>query len=247
LIPQRRPLLGNYRTLLEGIAQDLRKISRFGLLTDTERERILLEWNQTAIDYPRDRCIHELFQEARSRPAVAVIFGGEKLTYGELDLRASRLAGYLKMAGVGRGARVAISMEPSVEMIVGLLGILKVGAAYVPIDPEYPQQRMAFLLEDSESRVLLTQRKLLGKFSGEAVKKVFLDGEWESIERVDKVWQESWGAEGSALAYVLYTSGSTGTPKGVCAASGGQQARCQQRLYPTGQRRRGRPDCELLF
>ncbi len=102
----------------------------------------------TAMDYPRDRGIHEVFEEqVRGRPeAVAVVFGGEKLTYRELDVRSGRLAGYLRMVGVGGGARVAISMEPSVEMIVGLLGILKVGAAYVPIDPHYPEERIGFML-----------------------------------------------------------------------------------------------------
>jgi non-ribosomal peptide synthetase component F len=215
-------LLRNYRTLLEGIAEDPRqKISRLPLLTETERERILVEWNATGVEYPRDRGIHKLFEEQvrRSPQAVAVVFGGRELSYAELDERSGRLARYLSSLGVGEGARVALCMEPSVEMIVGLLGILKVGAAYVPIDPKYPLERICFMLADSGAGVLLTRKGLLSRFSDKAVKSVCLDGDWEAMEGFGEAGQQqqehSWVAEGGEVAYVLYTSGSTGTPKGV--------------------------------
>jgi amino acid adenylation domain-containing protein len=212
-------MAGQYTLLLEAmLARPERSIGLVPMLSERERERIVLGWNTTEMHYPRDLCIHELFAEqARRRPeALAVVFGREKLTYGELDLGSSRLAGYLRRLGVEKGARVAISMEPSCEVIVGLLGILKVGAAYVPIDPRWPRERIGFTLVDSAAEVLLTQERLLGRFSCDTVKKVCLDAGWNALERFDEVRQESSGTEGSAVAFVMYTSGSTGTPKGVC-------------------------------
>ena len=138
-------LLRNYTTLLEGVAHDPgRRISQYSILSDVEREQILRTWNATAVEYPRDRRVEDLFTEqARRTPqAVAVEFGEQALRYGELDDQSDRLAHYLRSLGVRGGANVAICAEPSTKMIVGLLGILKAKAAYVPIDPKYPEERI---------------------------------------------------------------------------------------------------------
>ena len=148
--------------------------------------------------------------------AVAVVFGEQELSYRELNDRSERLAGYLSSLGVSSGARVAICSEPSVEMIVGLLGVLKTGAAYVPIDPKYPEERICFMLAETEAAVVLTQERLVSRFSGMAIKPVCLDTGWDSIERLDDPRQQCGRVEGTDVAYVLYTSGSTGKPKGAC-------------------------------
>jgi non-ribosomal peptide synthetase component F len=213
-------LLSNYRTLLEGIIADPgQTISRLPLLTENERNQILVEWNATGVEYPRDRCIHELFaSQARRNPeAIAAVFGEQRISYGELERRSEELAGHLRALGVSSGARAAICVEPSVEMIVGLLGILKAGAVYVPIDPEYPEERIAFMLAESETAVVLTHKRLAAQFSGKAIKSVWLDGGWETIGRIEDVEPPRLVAgKSDDLAYVMFTSGSTGKPKGVC-------------------------------
>ena len=142
----------HYVGLLEGMLEEPeRAVSLLPMMGECERERITVGWNATGVEYPGDRGIHEVFEEQvrRSPQAIAVVFGERELSYGELDDRSSKLAGYLSSLGVGPGERVAICMEPSVEMIVGLLGILKAGGAYVPIDPKYPLERISFMLADS--------------------------------------------------------------------------------------------------
>ena len=209
----------HYVTLLEGMLQEPeRPVSQVPMMAEIERERILVRWNATGVEYPRDRCIHSVFEEqARRAPqAVAVVYGEQELSYGELERRSAELAGYLRSLGVGVGARVAICMEPSAEMIVGLLGILKAGGAYVPIDPGYPEERICLMLAESEAGVLLSREGLAGRFSGKAVKIVCLDTGWEPIARVKDTGQQLQAAEPEDVAYVLFTSGSTGTPKGVC-------------------------------
>ena len=212
-------LLSNYRTLLEGIIADPRQtISRLPLLTENERNQILVEWNATGVEYPRDRCIHELFasQARRDPQAIAAVFGEQKISYGELERRSGELAGHLRALEVSSEARVAICMEPSVEMIVGLLAILKAGAAYVPIDPEYPEERIAFILAESEAEVVLTHKGFAAQFAGKGIKSVWLDGGWEDIERIEDVEPPLWPAgKPDDVAYVMFTSGSTGKPKGV--------------------------------
>ena len=212
----------HYVGLLEGMLEEPeRAVSLVPMMRECERERITVGWNATGVEYPGDRGIHQVFEEQvrRSPQAIAVVFGERELSYGELDDRSSKLAGYLSSLGVRPGERVAICMEPSVEMIVGLLGILKAGGAYVPIDPKYPLERISFMLADSGAGVLLTRQGLLSGFSGKAVKSVWLDGDWESREGLGgagQPQQQTWAADGSEVAYVLYTSGSTGRPKGVC-------------------------------
>lgn len=141
-------MAGHFQTLLEGIvvSPDAR-LSELPLLTEAERRQLLIEWNATATDYPRDKCIHELFeaQVERSPEAVAVVFEDQQLTYAELNAKANQLAHHLRGLGVGPDVLIGICAERSLEMVVGLLGTLKAGGAYVPIDPTYPKERVAFM------------------------------------------------------------------------------------------------------
>src|SRR5262249_20231780 len=172
--------------------------------------------NDTAADYPRDRCVHELVQEqaARTPDAVAVVFEGRELSYRELNGRANRLAHYLRARGVGAETLVGICVERSLEMVTGLLGVLKAGGAYVPLDPDYPAERLAFMLGDTAAPVLLTQQRLRGRLPAGPGEVICLDQDWPAIA----AWPASDPvplAGPANLAYVIYTSGSTGTPKGV--------------------------------
>lgn len=213
-----RRTLGHYQTLLEGIVSNPeQRLSDLPLLTGKERQQLLVEWNQTASDYPRDKCIHQLFeaQVARTPEAVAVVFENEQLTYRELNQRANQLARHLQAHGVQSGAMVGICVERSLEMVIGLLGILKAGGAYVPLDPAYPKFRLGFMLEETKTPVLLTQERLRNFLPENHAQVVCLDSERvvlveESVENPDG------GATPESLAYVIYTSGSTGKPKGTC-------------------------------
>ena len=231
-------MIGHFQRLLEGIvANPDQSISTLPLLTDAERHRLLVEWNDAAADYSKDSCIHELFeaQVERIPEAIAVEFGGKRLTYRELNTRANQLAHYLRRLGVGPEKLVGICIERSLEMVIGLLGILKAGGAYVPLDPRYPGERLAFMLEDAQVSVLLTQAKLvedrgwrpvLSKVEGmedgdprssildPRLQVVFVDRDWHLIaQQSDKNPLSQ--VYSTDLAYVIYTSGSTGKPKGV--------------------------------
>ena len=214
-------MLEHFEVLLTGAVSDPEaRLSELPLLTKREQHQLLVEWNDTAADYPRDRCIHELFEaQAGSTPAAAALFheGGE-LSYGELNRRANQLAHHLKRRGVGPESLVGVCLERSPEMVVGLLGVLKAGGAYLPLDPGYPQERLAFMLEDSQAPVILTQRPLLGRLPGRAAEGraqvVCLDTDWGEVGRESADNPDS-GVTPESLAYVIYTSGSTGTPKGV--------------------------------
>jgi len=156
-------MLSHFVTLLEGIVVNPdRRISELPILTEAEKHQLLIEWNDTKTDYPKIKCIHELFEDhaERSPDAIAVVFEDQQLTYRELNSRANQLARYLRRLGVGPESLVAICLDRSIEMVVGLLGILKAGGAYVPLDPSYPQERLAFMLEDTQAAVLVTQRHL---------------------------------------------------------------------------------------
>jgi len=212
-----RRMLGHFQVLLEGIvAHPDQHLSALPLLTDAERHQLLVEWNNTRTDYPKDQCVHELFEaQARKSPeAVAVIFEDEQMTYDELNRRANQLAHYLRWQGVGPEVRVGIALERSIEMVVGLLGILKAGGAYVPLDPAYPAERLRFMLADAEVPVLVTQASLVKSLPEHGAAVVCLDADWERIAKQSEENVTSRvGAEN--LAYVIYTSGSTGQPKGV--------------------------------
>src|SRR4029450_370496 len=160
-------LTGHLQTLLEGIVGNPeQRISHLPILTQAGEHQLLVE-SDTQRDYPKDKCIHQLFetQVEKSPDAVAVTFEDQRLTYRELNARTNQLAHYLQELGVGPEVLVGICMERSLEMMIALLGILKAGGAYVPLDPEYPQERLAFMLEDAQPAVLVTQERLLEKFS----------------------------------------------------------------------------------
>ena len=195
-----------------------RAIRQLEVMGEDERRKVVYEWNQTEAEYRADACVHELFEEqVRKRPeAVAVVSEEAWVTYEELNRRANRLAHYLREEGVGPDSRVGIGVERGIEMMVGLLGILKAGGAYVPLDPTYPQERLSYMVKDSEPVVVLTQKHLAGMFAGMGVRIIDIEdsGEWEQRPERD-LERGSVGLNPGHLAYVIYTSGSTGIPKGV--------------------------------
>jgi amino acid adenylation domain-containing protein len=210
-------MAGHFQTLLAGIvANPEQSITTLPILTETEHHQLLVEWNDTRVDYLQDRCIHQLFEEQveRTPDAIAVVFEEQQLTYQELNARANQLAHYLQSLGVGPEVLVGICVERSLEMLVGLLGILKAGGAYVPIDPAYPQERQVYMLQDSQVAVLLTQATLAPTFPTSQAQVVCLDANWSDISG-EKTTNLERAVQLDELAYVIYTSGSTGKPKGV--------------------------------
>lgn len=205
----------HFETLLQGIAADSsRIIDLLPILTDSERSQILVEWNATAAEYPRAKCVHQLIEEQSLRlpDATAVAFESQSLTHSELDRRANQLARYLIKLGVKPGALIGISVDRSIEMMVGLLGIWKAGAAYLPLDPTYPAERLSFILGEASVPLLLTQAKQMSGLPQGCV--VCLDRDWELIAR-EQTSNPNVAVNADALAYTIYTSGSTGKPKGV--------------------------------
>jgi amino acid adenylation domain-containing protein len=211
----------HFCTLLEGILGNPdRPISVLPVLTEAERHQRLVEWNDTAADYPKDKCIHELFEKQveRTPDAIALEFEGRQLNYRKLNERANQLANYLLHLGVGPETLVGICVERSLEMVVGLLGILKAGGAYVPLDPAYPTERLGFMVEDAQVSVVLTEEKFLGSSQRPAVNRrptyLCIDRDWPVIEQESRKNPKT-EVESNNLAYIIYTSGSTGKPKGV--------------------------------
>lgn len=192
------------------------KLAYIPLLTEGERHQLLVEWNMTSIEWPREKCIHHFFEKQviETPDAVALIFGDERLTYRELNRRANQTAHYLQSLGVGAEMLVAICLDRSVEMIIGILGILKAGGAYVPLDPAYPKDRLEHILSDSQASVLLTSKNLADGVNGASATVVCIDTELAKISRHSDDNPASKVASDN-LAYVIYTSGSTGKPKGV--------------------------------
>jgi amino acid adenylation domain-containing protein len=190
------------------------------LLSDEEQRRLVVDLNETAAPFSVEKCVHELFEEQveRAPDAVAVSLGKEELSYRELNLRANKLAWYLRAMGVAPEVLVGIFMERSLGMLVGLLAVLKAGGAYVPLDPEYPPERIRFMLDDSEARAVLTQHSLLHRLPDTAVQTICLDADTFSNESGENLRAR---ALPDNLAYVIYTSGSTGQPKGVLVAHRG--------------------------
>ncbi|SFJ64582.1 amino acid adenylation domain-containing protein [Thermoflavimicrobium dichotomicum] len=210
-------ILTHVSNLLEQMVTDLEMpVGKLSLLTPAEQQKILTDWNRTALDYPRSMMVHQLVeaQAERTPQQTAVVWGDESLTYQELNQRANQVAHYLKGFGVGPETLVGICMERSLDLVIGLLGILKAGGAYVPLDPAYPRERIAYMLEDSGIRVLLTQASLKASLPLERVQAICLDADRELICEMSTQDVEH---EGSPFhrSHVIYTSGSTGKPKGV--------------------------------
>ncbi len=210
-------LFRHFQSVLEAmVAQPDTRVHDLPLLSPEERRQLLVSWNQTTADYPRDRCVHELFEEqaAATPDAVALDAGGERLTYGELDERSNRLAHHLVSLGVSAETPVALCLERSVDLVVAMLAVLKAGGYYVPLDPGYPLERLALMLSDSGAPVVLTREEWLDALPAHWGRVVCLDADSDEIALHEAT---SLGRRASAdnLAYVIYTSGSTGTPKGV--------------------------------
>ncbi len=213
-----RRMLGQFHTLLEGIVADSRqRVSQLPILTAAERQQQLVEWNRTQLDFPRDSGLHQAFEaQAAAHPQQeALVAGSRRLTYRELNERATQLAGHLRKLGVERETRVAVFLTRDVEMIVTLLAILKAGGAYVAMDPAYPLERLAFILQDSCATLVATQRSLLPALPPSSGKVVVVDDLPASNGEADSMAWASTAAHDRDLAYVIYTSGSTGRPKGV--------------------------------
>ena len=213
----------HFTELLRSIAKETdAPIGRLKLMGQQERHRILVEWNQTQRDYPRDTCVHQLFEEQVQRTplAVAVEFEDQSLTYGELNARANQLAHDLQKSGIGLETRVGICAERSFEMIIGLLAILKAGGTYVPLDPHYPAERLNFLAADTGITSILTQRHLVSRWQNADLQLIVLDADHSGLSNEPNFNIEPDGnlnlkQSSESSAYVIYTSGSTGTPKGV--------------------------------
>lgn len=210
-------MLGHMKTLLEGcVANPDQSIAMLPLLTDAERRQLLVEWNNTAQDYPHNLCVHQLFEaQVESTPdSVAVVHQGQQLSYAELNERANQLARHLTVLGVGPEVLVGLFLERSLELVIGVLGILKAGGAYLPLDPGSPRKRLRLMLDDTRAPVILTKSGIKDRLPSGEEKVLSLDTEAHQ-------WQDCAGtnlpqlATAADMAYVMYTSGSTGTPKGV--------------------------------
>jgi amino acid adenylation domain-containing protein len=212
---------GYFLRLLEGmVEQESELVDRLGILSDSEREQIVYQWNETSVEYPLNKSVHELFAEqAEKTPyAVAVEYEGRQLRYGELNRQANQLAHHLQALGVKPEMRVAICVERGLEMIVGLMAILKAGGAYVALDPAYPLEHLQHMLEDSEPVALLTQAQLrlrLGPFPANLPTVDLTDTSTWASQPESNPEAAGMGMTPGHLAYVVYTSGSSGKPKGV--------------------------------
>jgi amino acid adenylation domain-containing protein len=215
--------LQNLETLLWGAAQTPeQQISNLPILTEEEEHQILLEWNGNIQDYARDKCLHELV-EAQAELAIerpAVVRGDTELTYREFNARANQLAHYLRRCGVGPNVRVGICLEPTFDFTISVLAVMKSGGACVPLDPKYPQERLAYMLEDVQARLLITQKGMLSGNAPNGCQTVTLADIADALAGEPKSNLQS-GVTPSDTAYVIYTSGSTGKPRGVLLAHAG--------------------------
>lgn len=227
-------MAGHLQTLLTSLLADAtQSVAQLPILSATESQQLLVEWNKTDAAYPEQDCIHHLIQQqvGRTPQAIAVSFGTQQLTYQELDARANQVARHLLKLGVKPDDLVGIYIDRSLEMVVGLLGILKAGGAYVPLDPHFPPERLTFMLEDAQAHLLLTSAALLAQLqqivpAGQTCQLVCLDRLPQSVPAPSNVTDWMIIAQEEALppnpavtpahlAYCIYTSGSTGKPKGV--------------------------------
>ena len=212
-----RRMSQHYQQLLIAIVKNPdARISQIALLTDAERNQLLVTWNDTRADFPKNLFVQDLFQAqvARTPDIPAARFGQASLTYSELNSRANQLAHYLRKLGVGPDVPVAICLDRSLEMVVGVLAILKAGGAYVPLDSSYPKQRLSSMLENAAAPVLVTEQRMVDRLPEHDARAVYLDSQWAAI--ADESQENPAGVtSGENLCYVIHTSGSTGKPKGV--------------------------------
>jgi amino acid adenylation domain-containing protein len=238
-------MLEHYEVLLRSatLLPDQR-IDQLTLMSDAERRKVLVEWNQTGVNAPQQTCIHQLIEAValQSPQAAAVCFRDQRLSYAELNARANQLAHYLRRKGLTSGAPVALCVERSLEMIVAIVGILKAGGAYIPLDPAYPQERLAFALDDTQATLVLTQAHLRARLPVSNTTIVSLDADWPEIAK-EPQGNPALNTTPDDLAYVIYTSGSTGQPKGVMVTHRNLAASTSARFtfYP------GRADRYLLL
>ena len=212
-----------YETLLTAaVADPQTRLDRLPIVGSNEREQVVFNFNDTKVDYPDAHALHELFEERveLTPSALAIEFEDQQLSYAELNARANQLAHHLRRLGVGADTLIGVLMERSIEMAVGLIAILKAGGAYVPFDPEYPAERLRFMIDDSRAPVLLTQSKFVATLPEHAAQVVCLDTDWPSIAQ-EQTTNLSTKITSANLAYVIYTSGSTGQPKGAMVHHGG--------------------------
>lgn len=206
-----------YEVLLRGVAADASQpVDLLPLLPASERGQLVSQWNSTSADCPRDRCVQQLFesQVLRTPNAIAAMFEDRSLSYEQLNQRSNQLAQYLLELGVQSGDLVGIEMDRSLDMLVALLGIWKAGAAYVPLDPAYPRERLNYILKETAVPVLITQARYASELAGADTQIVSIDGEWDKIARHNGA-NPAIAADANRIAYVIFTSGSTGNPKGV--------------------------------
>jgi amino acid adenylation domain-containing protein len=210
-------MVGHYKRLVEAIVADPQQsVSELQMLSEAEREMLLRGWNSAGRDYPQEQCLHEIFEEQAKRTpdAVALVYKEEQLSYRELNERANQLAHYLRSRGLRQESRVGLLMERSVEMVIAILGTLKAGGCYVPLDPAYPEERLGFILQDSAVDILLTQEKVSAKLIKDQLHLIRLDEQRTEIEQESRE-NLSHTSIPDNLAYIIYTSGSTGLPKGT--------------------------------
>ena len=210
-------LEGHLLTLLSGIVENPeQRISEFSLLTDAEQETLLVDWNKTDVHQPKELLLHQLFEkQAELTPeAVALDFQAQHMTYGQLERRANQVAHYLMTKGIGPESLVGVCMDRSLEVIIALLGILKAGGAYLPLDPNYPQGRLTWMLDDARPALLITQRAFANRLASYTSACLAFDELGEVLSACSEAVPSA-GASPNNLCYMIYTSGSTGQPKGV--------------------------------
>jgi surfactin family lipopeptide synthetase C len=210
-------LLSHLQMLLQGVAEAPHsRLLELPLLTEAEREQLLYQWNETSAPFPEDQCIHQVFelQVGRTPEATALIFENEQLSYQEVNRRANQLAHYLRQKGARPEMLIGLLFERSWEMVVALLGVLKSGAAYLPLDPTYPPDRLGFMMEDAGIKLLLTHRRFVTDLPAPGIEEICLDEIWPVLSAYEEQNLDCRTSPDN-LAYVIYTSGSTGKPKGA--------------------------------
>ncbi|MDZ7376789.1 MAG: amino acid adenylation domain-containing protein [candidate division KSB1 bacterium] len=232
-------MMEHFGIVLENVMADPeQKVSAVPIMSQAELNEMLYQWNKTQAEFPSHLCMHQWFENlaARNPDAIALTFAGKSLSYGEFNHRANQMARYLNKIGVGREHLVGICMERSIEMMIGIMGALKAGGAFIPLDPAYPPERLDYMITDSRISVLLTQQALVGLVNPHQAKVVCVDAEWAKIaqESDDNLNLE---VDPTNLAYVIYTSGSTGKPKGTMLQHRGwcNLGRAQQLAFGQGE------------